>query len=66
MVGEDLQPGPHYEQHEDHVEEVLELQPPGETGIDRGRRLRDAGVLLDEGDDGGQLAQALRQRDEAE
>jgi hypothetical protein len=65
MVGENLQAGPHDEQHEDHVEEVLHLQPPGKAGIDRRRRLGNARMLLDEGGDGRQLAQTLRQGDEA-
>jgi NADH dehydrogenase len=49
MVGQNLQASPHDEQHEEHVEEVLELQPPGEAGVDRRRGLRDAGMLSDEG-----------------
>ena len=34
VIGQDLQPGPHDEQHEKHVQEVLELQPPGEARVD--------------------------------
>jgi hypothetical protein len=66
VIGQDLQPGPHDEQHEKHVQEVLELQPPGEARVDRRRGLRDAGMLLDEGRHAGKLAQALSQSDQAE
>jgi hypothetical protein len=31
MVGEDLQAGAHDEQHEEPVQEVLDLQPPGKA-----------------------------------
>ena len=65
MVGQDLQAGPHDEQHEEHVQEMLELQPPREAGVDRGRRLRDAGMALNEGRHARKLAQALRKRDQA-
>jgi hypothetical protein len=66
MVGQDLEAGPHDEQHEEHVQEVLELQPPGEARVDRRRGLRDAGMLLDEGRHAGKLAQALSESDQAE
>ena len=66
MIGQDLQAGPHDEQHEEHVEEVLQLQPPGKAGIDGRGGLRDAGMLLNESGNGGKLAQALRDGDEAE
>jgi hypothetical protein len=66
VVGEDLQARPHDEQHEKHVEEVLELQPPGEAGIDRRRGLRDTRMLMDEDDGTRKLPQALRQGDQAE
>jgi hypothetical protein len=35
MVGQYLQAGPRDEQHEEHVQKVLELQPPGKAGVDR-------------------------------
>jgi hypothetical protein len=36
VIGQDdLHAGPDDEQHEDHVEEVLELQPPGKALVDR-------------------------------
>jgi len=66
VIGQDLEAGPHDEQHEEHVQEVLELQPPGEARVDRRRGLRDAGMLLDEGRHAGKLAQALSQSDQAE
>ena len=66
MVGQDLEAGPHDEQHEEHVQEVLELQPPWEARVDRRRGLRDAGMLLDEGRHAGKLAQALSKSDQAE
>ncbi len=49
MVGQDLQAGPHDEQHEEHVQEVLKLQPPRKPRIDGRRGLRDAGMLPDKG-----------------
>ncbi len=65
VIGQDLQAGPHDEQHEEHVQEVLELQPPGKARVDRGRRLRDAGMVLNESRHTRKLAQALRERDKA-
>lgn len=49
MIGEDLQAGPDDEQHEEHVQEVLKLQPSREAGIHRWRRLGDTRVLGNEG-----------------
>ena len=46
MVGQDLQAGPHDEQHEEHVQEVLKLQPPREPRVDRWRGLCNAGMLF--------------------
>src|SRR6185312_7473352 len=48
MVGQDLQACAHDEQHEEHVQEVLKLQPPRKPRIDRRRALRNAGMLPDE------------------
>ncbi|WP_428413638.1 hypothetical protein [Pararhizobium sp.] len=36
MIGQYLQAGPHYEEHEEHVQKVLELQPPREARTDPG------------------------------
>lgn len=66
MVGQDLQAGAHDEQHEEHVQNMLELQPPGEARVYRRRRLRNAWMALNEGDHASKLAQALRQRDQTE
>ena len=64
MIGQDLNPGANDEHHEEHVEKVLELQPPRKSGIDRGSSLRDAGVLFDEVLDSGEFAQTLRKSDQ--
>ena len=61
MIGQDLDPGADDEHHEEHVQEVLQLQPPRKAGIDRGRGLRDTGVILDEGLHAWKLSQALRE-----
>src|SRR5579872_6442432 len=64
MIGKDLNPGADDEHHEEHVQEVLQLQPPRKARIDRGRGLRDAGVILDEGLDAWKLSQALCEGDQ--
>src|SRR5665213_1501621 len=66
MVGQDLQAGPHDEQHEEHVQEVLKLQPPGKPRIDRRRSLRDPGMLPDKVLYAGKFTQALSQGNQAE
>jgi hypothetical protein len=66
VIGQDLQAGPHDEQHEEHVQEMLELQPPREARVHRWGRLRNAGMALNEGRYAWQFAQALRQRDQTE
>ena len=48
MIGEDLDSGADNKHHEEHVQEVLQLQPPRKAGVDRRRGLGDAGILLDE------------------
>src|SRR4051812_43236247 len=63
VIGKDLDPGADDEHHEEHVQEVLQLQPPWEAGIDRGRGLRDTGIILDEGLDARKFSQALRESD---
>jgi hypothetical protein len=63
MIGQDLQTRPDDEQHEKHIEEVLELQPPRETRVYRRRGLGNAGMLLDKCSHGRQLAQTLRESD---
>jgi hypothetical protein len=65
VIGQDLQSGTYDEQHEERVREMLELQPPWKSGIDRRRRLRDAGMALNECRYVQKLAQALRERDQA-
>jgi hypothetical protein len=62
-MGQDLDSGPDNEQHEEHVDEMLELQPPRKAGIRRWRILGDAGILRDEFLHAGKLAQALRDGD---
>ena len=42
MIRQDLHACAHDEQHEEHVQEVLKLQPPWKARVDRGRRLGDA------------------------
>ena len=64
MVGEDLNAGPDNEQHEEHVQEMLKLQPPGKARVDRGRGLGDSWMLLDEGLHRGQFAKALGDGDQ--
>ena len=49
MVGQDLQAGPHEEQHKAHVQEVLKLYPSRKPRIDRRRSRCNAGMLLDKG-----------------
>ena len=44
MIGQDLDSGADDEHHEEHIQEVLQLQPPRKAGIDRGRGLRDTRV----------------------
>src|SRR5665213_1971768 len=61
VIGQDLNSGANDEHHEEHVQEMLQLQPPRKAGIDRGRRLRDARVILDEGLNARKLSQALRE-----
>jgi hypothetical protein len=46
MVGQDLDAGSHDQHHEKHIEKVLQLQPPGEAGIDGWCVLRDPGYRL--------------------
>jgi hypothetical protein len=64
VIRQDLDPGPNDEHHEKHVQEVLQLQPPRKSGIDRWRGLRDARVIIDEGLDAWKLPQALREGDQ--
>ena len=64
VIRQDLDPSANDEHHEKHVQEVLQLQPPRKSGIDRGRSLRDTGVFLDEGLHTLKLSQALRESDE--
>ena len=64
VIGEDLDPGADDEHHEEHVQEVLQLQPPREAGIDRGRGLRDTRVVLDECLNARKAAQALCKGDQ--
>jgi len=64
MIGQDLDSGADDEHHEEHVQEVLQLQPPRKTGIDRGRGLRDTWVLVDEGLDAWKLPQTLCEGDQ--
>jgi hypothetical protein len=66
MVRQNLQASAHDEQHEEHVQEVLKLQPPRKSRIDRRRSLRNAGMLPDECFYAGKFAQALSQGDQAE
>src|SRR6185437_9695424 len=61
VIGQDLNPRANDEHHEEHVQEVLQLQPPRKPGIDRGRELRDTRVILDEGLDAWKFSQALRE-----
>jgi hypothetical protein len=61
VISQDLDSGADDEHHEEHVQEVLQLQPPGKSGIDRGGGLRDAWILLDEGLHALKLSQALRE-----
>ena len=35
VIGKDLDPSADGEHHEEHVQEVLQLQPPWEAGIDQ-------------------------------
>ena len=64
MIRQDLDSGADDEHHEEHVQEVLQLQPPRKAGIDRGRGLRDTGVIFDERLDAWKLPQALRKGDQ--
>lgn len=64
MIGEDLQSGPDDEENEEHVQEVLHLQPPGKPGIHRWRRLGDARMLDDEGLHFGHFAEGLGDGDQ--
>jgi|GEM_PF-5613631 len=64
MVDQDLHAGPDNEQHEDHVREVLQLQPPREAEVDRRGTLCDARILLDEPLNAGKLAKALGDGDQ--
>jgi hypothetical protein len=61
VIGQDLNPGANDKHHEEHVQKVLQLQPPRKAGIDRGCGLRDTGVILDEGLDAWKVSQALRE-----
>ena len=66
MIGQDLQAGPHDEQHEEHVQEMLDLQPPGKPESTEGANCAMPGMVLNKGHDARKFAQALRQRNQAE
>src|SRR5581483_1623732 len=61
MIGQNLQSGPHNEQHKEHIEEVLQLQPPREARVDRWPGLRDSWMMHDESCNVGDIAQTLRE-----
>jgi hypothetical protein len=61
VIRQDLDSRADDEHHEEHVQEVLQLQPPRKAGIDRGRSLRDTRVCFDEGLHALKLPQALRE-----